>query len=154
MEHDLARSHQLDHGGRFARGNVRLGADDHTRVRRREPPALIRPVDVPLPLHPHVGVEHHVFGIGGERDHQVLAVGLDRFHGAAHDLPPRGRRCHLRRDELESGDKATAERAAEDRRGAEDRVAFGHRPLDARDAPEVATGRPREAGLTKCVTKR
>ena len=136
MEHDLTRGQQLDHRWRLARGDVLVCTDHDARLRGREPPALAGPVDVPLPLHAHVRVKNDILAVGGERDQKVLAVRLDGLHGAADDLPARGRRSQLRLNKIEPGDHPPSERATKHGRRAIDRVAFGHAaPLCARDAP-------------------
>src|SRR5439155_24631924 len=146
----LADGHKLDDGRRLARRNVLVGADDDARLRRREPPALPRTVDMPLPLHPHMRVKDDVLAIGGKRDQEVLAVRLDGLDRAADHLATRGGRRDFRRDELEARHDSPGKRASEHGRGAEDRVAFGHRAIRrARRAGDnrvaSARSRPRAA---------
>src|SRR5436309_1330501 len=126
MERDLARRHELDHRRRLTRGDVLVRADHDSRLRRREPPALSGTVHMPLPLHAHVGVKHDILAVGSERDHEVLAVRLDRLHGAPYDLAAGGGGRHPCGNEVEPGDDAPGERATQHRRRAKDRVALGH----------------------------
>ena len=120
MQRDLARGHRLDDRRRLARRDVLVGSDDDARLRRREPPALIGTVDVPLPLHAHVGVKDNVFSIRRERDQEMLAVRLDRLHRAADDLSSGRGWSHLRRDQIESGHDTPGKGATQNGRRAKD----------------------------------
>jgi hypothetical protein len=150
MERDLARGHELHDGRCLAGGDVLVRADHDARLRWRKPPALPRSIDVPLPLHTHVGVQDDVLAVGGERDQEMLAIRFDRFHGAANDLSPRRRWSHLRCDEIEARDDAAGEGATQHGRRAKDRVALGH-PLGARDATQITARRPGETGRAQSV---
>ena len=154
MERHFTGGHELDDGRGLAGGDVLVRADHDARLGRGEPPALPRSVHVPLPLHAHVRVEDHVLSIRRERDQEVLAIRLDRLHRAADHPATRRRGSHLRRNEIESGDHATGERATEHARRTKDRVAFGHSASGAGDATEIAARRPRKAGLMQRLGER
>src|SRR5437660_3251522 len=145
MERELARGHELDHWRRLARRDVFIGGDDDARIRRFEPPALAGPVHVPHARHAHVGVEHDVLTVGLEGDHEVLPVRLHGLDRAPDDPALRSGERDLRCDDVESGDDATRERAAEHRRGAVDRVALRHAARVSGSRGASARNRPRAA---------
>jgi hypothetical protein len=77
-----------------------------------------RALQAPPPIHAEMRVQRQ---LTGERDQEVLAARVD-----AHRLARlRMRLAEPRR--LELGERVAAERAAQSRRGAVDRVALGHR---------------------------
>ena len=126
MHRHLARGHELDDRRRLARRDVRVGPDDDACLGRREPPAFARAIHMPLPGHAHVRVEDDILAVRRERDHEVLPVRLHGLDRAPDDPALRSGERDLRCDDVESGDDATRERAAEHRRGAVDRVALRH----------------------------
>src|SRR5205807_4157949 len=97
-----------------------VDADDDARGVAGPAPAFGRPVQMPRSGHLHVCMEHVTVG---EVHEEVLARGVDRG-----DLGARFRSASTARiaAHLELDEAFADERRAQSRRGAKDRVTFGH----------------------------
>jgi hypothetical protein len=99
--------------------------DAHLRVRPH--PSFARAIDVPGPVHAHVGAQHE---IARQPDEQVLAARFHPFHRAAADRRVVVDAGETRVDRFEAGDRAAPQRALERSGRTVDTVALRHGSIE------------------------